>query len=73
MCAVFLSKYEDPVISIINLLSEIYYDVRKGPGYLSLNDVNHILTHTADMETEDIEEIFEKLDSKREGVITIGK
>lgn len=72
LCAVFLMNSEEPIITIIQILSEIYHDVNTEPGVLSLNDVDQILRHTADMEREDIEEIFDSIDSKRRGVITIG-
>lgn len=66
-------KNEEPVIRIIQILSEIYHDTDNGPGVLSLNDVDQILRHTVDMEREDIEEIFDRIDSKRRAVITIGE
>lgn len=66
-------KNEEPAIKIIKILSHIYYDPNNGPGVLSLDDVDEILQHTVDMEREDVEEIFEKIDSKRRGIITIGE
>ena len=45
---------------------------RNGKGYISLVDLQAILNSSFSMPAKDVEELFKKIDTKNDGLITYG-
>lgn len=73
VCALYLIKKSLPTIDLIESMSKMYGDCGKGPVRLTRTSLHCILNQTIYTSIDEAVEIFNHIDTKNTGFITIGK